>query len=88
MTLISVTLSVLGFITIKTFPNLISVFGLHGCTLFYGIGCVLGAIFVVFVQKETRGQAIDDVENNVNSKNKIDLSIRANQPLISEQTKQ
>lgn len=88
MTLISFSLSVLGFITVKTFPNLISVFGLHGCTLIYGIGCVLGAIFVVLVQKETRGRAIDDVENNVDAKNQIDLNNKTDQPLICEQSKQ
>lgn len=87
MTLISFSLSILGFVTVKTFPNLINIFGLHGCTLIYGIGCVLGAIFVAKVQKETRGQAIDCVEKNVDIKEKIDFNNKAIQPLISEQTK-
>lgn len=87
MTLISFSLSILGFVSVKTFPNLIQVFGLHGCTLIYGIGCVLGAIFVVFVQKETSGRAIDDVEKNEEINEKIDLNNKTIQPLISEQAK-
>lgn len=37
---------------------------LYGCMMIYGSGCIAGAIFVLFVLKETSGQSLDDVESD------------------------
>lgn len=56
--------------------------------MIYGLGCIVGFIFVVFVQKETRGQSIDDAPTNDKVNNNIDMSNKVNcpqDPLISGQ---
>lgn len=34
---------------------------MHITLCVYGIGCVVGALFVAFVLKETSGQSLDDI---------------------------
>lgn len=67
MAIISVVLSLTGFISVKTFPILMEIVGLHGCLAIYGSGCIAGVIFVIVVLKETRGQSIDN-DDDLNGK--------------------
>lgn len=86
MAAVSFLLSILGFVSVKTFPTLINLIGLHGCLIFYGSGCAVGAVFVLYVQKETSGQSIDNAETDTQSEDKLDKSQKTNQPLISTQS--
>lgn len=43
--------------------------GLYGCLAIYGIGCLAGATFVVFVLKETSGKSIGHVSSNERNAN-------------------
>lgn len=68
---------------------LIASVGLHGCLFIYAIGCSIGALFVLFVQKETSGQTIGDVDVICNEKATDKdgiVQIEANRLLISEHT--
>ena len=58
--------NVINFVTLKTYPILLDKIDLHGCLMIYGIGCVIGFIFVLFVLKETTGQSLDDVGIDAN----------------------
>lgn len=44
----------------KLFPILIERMGVAGCLTMYGISCVVGAIFVVFLLNDTTGQSLDE----------------------------
>lgn len=50
-----------GFTAVKAFPILLVWLDLCGCMLIFGSGCLLGAIFVIFVMQETSNQSLDDV---------------------------
>lgn len=52
------------FLSLKTFPILIEIVGLDGTLSLYAIGCLIGALFVVFFMKETRGTSLDDIGKN------------------------
>lgn len=41
---------------------------LHGCFLIYGVGCLCGFFFILFILKETSGESLDDVGVNENTK--------------------
>lgn len=49
------------FVSLKTYPKLLEFAGLLGFLIIYGIGCIVAAIFILFVLKETAGKSIDDV---------------------------
>lgn len=68
MSLISCAISLSAFTAVKLFPILVELLDLHGCMLIYGIGCFVGAIFVVLVLKETSGKSLDDIGKNDNIK--------------------
>lgn len=89
MTIIGLFNSQSGFVTIKTFPLLLTLFDLHGSLFIYGSGCILGAIFIFIVTKETSGQRIDDGDAYASGKKtgsniQIDLFNKAHCPLIAE----
>lgn len=83
--MVSFLLSILGFVSVKTFPTLINLIGLHGCMVFYGCGCTIGAVFVLFVQKETSGQSIDNTDSDIKIEDKVDTSNKSKLPLMSTQ---
>lgn len=53
------------FTTLKLFPILLEMIGIHGCMLIYGISCVLGALYVFVGMKETKGRSLDEAEAKV-----------------------
>lgn len=61
MTIIGVTLCFLSFVFAKIFPTLLEVVDLNGSLLIFSTSCLLGAIFVLCVLKETTGQSLYDV---------------------------
>lgn len=61
MAIIVFATNLAGFTAVKAFPILLVSLDLYGCMLILGIGCLFGAIFVVFVMQETTGQSLDDV---------------------------
>lgn len=61
MAIISVSLGFATFISLKLYPTLLDLFDLHGCLTVYGIGCIIGFLFVLFVLKETKGRSLDDI---------------------------
>ncbi|XP_037040406.1 facilitated trehalose transporter Tret1-2 homolog [Bradysia coprophila] len=83
MSIISMVLSITGFVSVKTFPVLMELVGLHGSLLIYGIGCVVGVVFVIIVLEETRGQSLDDDDSNETRDRQKGSSNKAQQPLIS-----
>lgn len=83
MAMVSFLLSILGFVSVKTFPTLINLIGLHGCMVFYGCGCTIGAVFVLFVQKETSGQSIDNADTNIKIEDTVDTNNKSEWPLLS-----
>lgn len=79
----TIFLSLSGFASVKTFPIAMSIIGLHGCMMIYGIGCVVGAVFVLVVLKETKGKSLDGVDIKI--KDEIDPNNKVGQPLISKE---
>lgn len=61
MVIISCSLSLANFISLKIFPILLESIDLHGCLMVYGVGCIIGCLFVLLCLKETSGQSLDDV---------------------------
>lgn len=84
LAIVTFFLSLTAFISVKTFPILMSIVGLHVCLLIYGCGCSMGAAFMLFVLKETRGLSIDNVEIKAKTNIDINLVSKTIQPLISE----
>lgn len=64
MVIVSISLGISAFTSLKMFPILMEALELYGCMMIYGSGCIAGAIFVLFVLKETSGQSLDDVESD------------------------
>lgn len=59
-------------------------FNLYGCMMIFGIGCSIGAIFVLFILEETSNLSLD----NVGGHNEYQHGVANNldqQPLISVQ---
>lgn len=59
--MISVVVSISGFVILKLFPIFMEIVDLHGCMLILGGGCVFGFFFIHFAMKETSGQSLDDI---------------------------
>lgn len=59
MAIIGVTVSMSGFLSVKLYPPLLEIVDLHGCMLIFGVGSVLGAIFVLFFVDDTTGKSLD-----------------------------
>lgn len=76
MATINFTFSILGFVSSKIFPILIERVGVDGCLTMYGIGCVVGAIYVIFLLKDTTGQSLDDIGVEERSKEKQDQTTK------------
>lgn len=64
MAIICFSLSLDAFVSVKVYPILLELVDLHGCFIIYGVGCIIGSIFVIFVMRETSGQSLDDVGVN------------------------
>lgn len=78
MAIICFVVSLSAFTSVKLYPILLETFDLHGTFVIYGMGCVLGTIFIILVLKDTNGASLDnvgvDVDDKINLKhrNKID----------------
>ena len=68
MAIVVVTVSLVAFLTIKLFPPFLEIIDLHGCMMIFGIGSLLGAIYVLLVVDETSGKCLDDVGANERQK--------------------
>ncbi|XP_055304279.1 uncharacterized protein LOC129569467 [Sitodiplosis mosellana] len=53
--------SFVTFLFVKFFPIMLGTIDLHGCMNIFGVGCIIGAVFVLFVLEETKGKSLDDV---------------------------
>lgn len=59
--MITSSLNLISFGCVKMYPIMLESLDLHGCLATYGIGCIVGFIFVLFVLNETKGKSLDDV---------------------------
>lgn len=84
MVIISLFISISVFVCLKTFPIFVEMFNLYGCMMIFGIGCSIGAIFVLLVLEETSGVSLDNVGINDEMENNFASNLDQ-QPLISLQ---
>lgn len=61
MTITTITLNVIAFVTGKVFPIWCEIIRLHGCLALMAGVCALGILFVIFVMDETRGLDLDTI---------------------------
>lgn len=59
VTICNVIMQLVSFTTLKLFPILMVSYGLHVAMLMFAIPCTLGAMYVYFVIKETKGMPIN-----------------------------
>lgn len=60
MIIVSSSVSIFSFTSLKLLPILMEAIDLYGCMMIYGTGCIIGAFFVLFVLEETSGQSLMD----------------------------
>lgn len=65
-----------GFISAKTFPIILEAFDLHESMAMFGVGSIIGALFIHFATDETNGQRIDDVDEYIKADQKTDEPIK------------
>lgn len=56
-------MNVVVFILLKLFPILMVSIGLHGCMVIFGLSSIVGALYVFYIMKETKGMSLDTDEN-------------------------
>lgn len=78
MAIIAFFINVITFLFVKLFPILLNIINLHGCLIIFGVGCIIGTIFVLFVLEETKGKSLDDVGLDENTKMKRVHAARLN----------
>lgn len=61
MAIICCSLSFDAFVSVKFYPILLEAIDLHGCFIVYGVGSLIGFLFVLCILEETSGQCLDDV---------------------------
>lgn len=54
------------FIVVKTSPALFKSLGEQGVFLLYGIFCLVGTIYLIIAQPETKDKSLQEIENNYN----------------------
>lgn len=59
-----ISISLFAFITMKTFPVLVSSLGLYSVMYIFGGVCVFGVIFGVFILTETKGKNLNKLDEN------------------------
>lgn len=74
MTIISFSVSVSAFVSVKMFPIMLDTLDINGTMYIYGICCFAGAIFVLVVLKETSGKSLDDIPVEKQTKKDINCS--------------
>lgn len=47
------------FLTLYFFPILLPVIELYGCLLVFSVSCIIAAVFVAFVMKETKATSME-----------------------------
>lgn len=68
------------FVFLKLFPPLLESIRLYGCMSICAVLCIVGAIFIEIVLKETSGQCLDNVGS--------DKSVKSKQHICSDQEQQ
>lgn len=53
---------IVSFITVKTYPDMLVIFGKHGVFMFYALVSLLGTIFVLMFLPETKGKTLREIE--------------------------
>lgn len=61
MVIVSLFISISVFACLKSVPILMEMLDLYGCMTIFGIGCTVGAIFVLYALEETSGVPLDEV---------------------------
>lgn len=74
--IVALSLSSITFLFVKLFPIMLEIIDLHGCMCVFGVGCIIGAIFALFILEETKGKSLDDV--GLDDKNKMARVARIN----------
>lgn len=68
----------LGFLVTKFFEPISESLGLYVVFALFAGACVMGAIFVYFVQPETKGKTLTEIQAKLNrSVNKVEPNIEA-----------
>ncbi|XP_055295134.1 facilitated trehalose transporter Tret1-like [Sitodiplosis mosellana] len=70
MAIISFSISVVAFASVKFFPILVEELNLYGCLMIYGIGSLVGFVFILLFLDDTSGKSLD----NVGAKEKTDIA--------------
>lgn len=78
MAIIGVSVSIIAFFSVKLYPLLLDMVDLHGCMIIFGVGSIIGALFVIFVVDETNGKCLDDVGADEKTKIQFARATRAN----------
>lgn len=68
MMIVSSCISVFSFTSLKLLPILMETLELYGCMMIYGSGCIVGALFVLFVLKETSGQSLIGLNGGIDNR--------------------
>lgn len=63
-TICMTSISVFAFVTMKTFPPLVSMLGMYTVMYMYCGVSILGVIFGVFVLAETKGKNLNKLDEN------------------------
>lgn len=88
MTLSGLFNATTGFISAKTFPILLNALELYECMFIFGVGSIVGALFVFIATEETSGQRIDDVDDYIKVNQKTEEPITVTEqhcPLILQE---
>ncbi|KAG8248427.1 hypothetical protein J6590_040893 [Homalodisca vitripennis] len=75
----------LSFATVKTFPFLTSLFGIHGCFLLYAVFCAILSIFNFKMLPETKGKPLQTILKLLNGEDTTKIGESECLELVSEQ---
>ncbi|XP_070514414.1 trehalose transporter 1-like protein isoform X2 [Cardiocondyla obscurior] len=70
-------------VTVKTYPDMQRVMGMHGVFLFFAIISLIGAIFILFFLPETKGKTLREIEDMFASKKKA-FELQPTEPIVEE----
>lgn len=78
MAIATFTCNLTLFVFLKLFPILLEIIDLYGCLAIHGSLCIVATVFVALVLKETTGQNLDNVGQDVKAKAKDDDAEKTN----------
>lgn len=58
-------------ITIRTYPDMLKLMGMHGVFLFFASISLIGVVFILFFLPETKGKTLREIEDMFSKKKKI-----------------